>query len=115
MNNYYLYAIILEGCPYSKKAEELLNSYNNLEKNIITISYSDKEKYKTNEINTFPQIYLKKKNSNGNLLLGGYSDLKDFYNNFYKKTYSENNVSNFINNKNWSKKAVLRLIELINL
>jgi hypothetical protein len=95
------------------QAEKLLNSYNKLKKNIITIPYSDKEKYKTSEINTFPQIYLKKNNSNGNLLLGGYSDLKDFYDKFYNKQYSQNNVSEFIDKKKWSKKATLRLIELI--
>jgi glutaredoxin len=116
MSKYYLHAVVLEGCPYSNNAVKLLNNYNNIKKNITTIQYNEKEKFKTNEINTFPQIYLKKNNSNGNLLLGGYSELKDFVDNFQNKKYDENSLNNFINKNNkWSKKATLRLIELINL
>jgi len=115
MNNYYLHVIALDGCPYSKEAIELLNSNNNLKKKIINIPYTDIDKFKTDEISTFPQIYLKKNNSNGNLLLGGCSELKNFYNTFYKQKLSETNINKFIDqNKNWSKKATLRFIELIN-
>lgn len=113
--NYYLYAIILKDCPYSIAAYELLNSYN-IEKKIIFINYNDKEKYKNKDISTFPQIYLKKKKSNSSLLIGGYSQLKNVFDNFYKSTYSQEKINNFINDehKNWNKKSTLRLIELIN-
>ena len=85
----------------------------------IIINYDEKEKFKTDYINTYPQIYLMKKNSNGNLLLGGYNELNNFINIFkdYKNKnkdifYKEKN--NFINNNtNWSNKATLRLIQLI--
>ena len=108
MKNYYLNIVILEGCPYGAETLKLLNNNNNLKKNIITISHNDKDKYKTSEISTFPQIYLKRENYNGNLLLGGYSELKDFYNKFYKQRYSKENVLDFTNKTKWSKKATLR-------
>jgi len=112
MSNYYLYLIVLKDCPYGNNAIQLLENYNikNFEKN--TIKIHDKEKYKTELIDTFPQIYLKKKNSNGSLLLGGYSELKSFFDKFYQTPLNETYLNNF--NKNWSKKATLRLIELIN-
>jgi glutaredoxin len=115
MSNYYIKAISLKGCPYSKKAELLLKEYN-IDSDIIHIDYNEKNNFITDLIKTFPQIYLKKYNSNGNLLLGGYNDLNSFINKFNKNTiFSENDINNFIYEKKWSKKATLRLIELINL
>ena len=57
---YYLFIVVLENCGYSKAAVELLNNYKIKYKSII-IKQEEKSKYITNEINTFPQIYLKKK------------------------------------------------------
>jgi glutaredoxin-related protein len=113
MSNYYLQAIVLEGCPYSNAAIELLNNHKNIKSKIITVNQSNKEDYKTIDISTFPQIYLKRNDKNGSLLLGGYDKLKEAFDTFYFNKYSKENVNNFINNK-WSKKSVLRLIELIN-
>lgn len=113
MSNYYIKAIILKGCPYSHKAEEMLKN-NNIKSDFNYINYSDKNKYKSNLITTFPQIYLKKNNKNGNLLLGGYSDLNNFIETFKNKNYNEEAINNFMHNSKWSKKATLRLIELIN-
>lgn len=111
MSNYTLLIIVLEGCGYSKAAIDFLGTYN-IKKKIIKVTYDDKEKYKTNSIQTFPQIYLKKNNST--LLLGGYDDLVKSFNIFYKK-YDQQDIITFKNNNlDWSEKSILRLIELIN-
>jgi hypothetical protein len=113
MSNYYFYAIILNGCPYSEKAYKLLKNKN---KNYQSkrIDYSIMDKYKTNEIQTFPQIYLKRKDKNGSLLIGGYTDLENIYDTFYKKECNKNVIDNYIKEKNLSRKILLRIIELIN-
>ena len=114
MSNYYLYCVILEDCPFSIEAKKLLDSHNKFKKEINIIKYNDKEKYKTELINTFPQIYLKKYGSKGSQLIGGYTDIQYIFNKFYGK-YNNNEVESFLtNNKSWSKKGFLRLIELIN-
>jgi hypothetical protein len=114
MSNYYLQNIILKDCPYGIATIELLKQ-NNIKNKIITVTDKNKYNYKTEKINTFPQIYLKRYNSKGSLLLGGYSDLNSFLNKFKFKEYSKKNVDEFIDeNKYWSKKATLRLIELVN-
>jgi glutaredoxin len=113
MSNYYLKVIILEGCPYGNKTKKLLNE-NNIQTKYVYIDHENKENYKTEDIQTFPQIYLNKYNSKGNLLLGGSSDLEDFISTFKNKQYNVKNVNNFMEKYKWSKKAVLRLIQLIN-
>ena len=113
MSNYYIKAIILQGCSYSNKAEKMLKD-NNIKSDFNYINYIDKNKYKLNLINTFPQIYLNRNNKNGNLLLGGYTDLNNFIETFKNKKYNKEDINNFMYNSKWSKKATLRLIELIN-
>jgi glutaredoxin len=114
MPKYYINAVILEGCGYSKAANELLEKYSNIKKKYVFVNYNEKDKYKTELIQTFPQIYLKKENSNNNLLLGGYSELQNFINTFYGK-YNDKQIDDFMEiNPRWSKKGTLRLIELIN-
>lgn len=114
MSKYYINAVILNGCGYSKAANELLDKYPNIKKKYVFVNYDEKDKYKTELIQTFPQIYLKKENSNNNLLLGGYSDLENFINTFYGK-YEDNTINEFMKKHPlWSKKGTLRLIELIN-
>lgn len=115
MNNYYFNAIILENCPFSNSAKELLKKYKNITTKFTSITSQNKENYKTENIATFPQIYLKKQNHKGSLLLGGYSELQNVFNIFYKTNFTENNIKFFIaNNDKWSNKALTRLIELIN-
>ena len=109
---YYLFIVALEGCGYCKAALDLLNSYKIKYKSII-INYKEKDKYVTSEINTFPQIYLKKDTTNDSLLLGGFSQLKSFCDAFIDKKYNANKIKEF--NKLyplWNKKAILRLIEI---
>ena len=109
---YYLYIITLENCPYSIAALDLLNSLNIKYKHLI-VNQTNKEKYKTEEIKTFPQIYLKKKNDT--LLLGGYSNLKEFIDIFINQKYNEENILKFHNKyKLWNIKSILRLLEIIN-
>jgi glutaredoxin len=112
---YYLFIVVLQNCPYSESAVELLEK-NKINFKSLKITSLDKEKYKTDEIHTFPQIYLKKTKNNDTLLLGGYSDLKNFFDNFIDKKYDEKKVINFQKKYLlWNKHSVLRLIELVNL
>lgn len=114
MRDYYLYAIVLEGCGYSNAAKELLQNNKNAE--IFPITQDVKEKYKTNLIQTFPQIYLKRRNSKGSLLIGGYSDILNLYTLFRGK-YLKEDVNKHLNEQTGTKinkKTLLRIIELIN-
>ena len=114
LTDYYLYCVILKNCPYSEAAYSLLNTYEKINKEFTFVTQDDKENYKTDKIKTFPQIYLKKYNSNGTQLIGGYSEIKSIFDQFYGK-YDKNNLKKFLSdNNNWSKKTTLRLIELIN-
>jgi len=114
MSNYYLQAVILENCPYSNAATKLLKN-NQSNTHFTIINNTNKDNYKTKDIDTFPQIYLKRYNKNGSLLIGGYTNLEELFNLFYKKNYSNENITNFIDNNNkWSRKPLLRFINLIN-
>jgi hypothetical protein len=117
MSNYYLYAVILKNCPYSTAGHELINSFNHIEKKFSIIQAREKDKYKTEYINTFPQIYLKRHNTNGTQLIGGYSEFKSIVETFYHNTDNlniENKVNDFLKeNSSWNKKSFLRLIELL--
>ena len=108
---YYLYIITLEDCPYSIAALKLLDSLNIKYKHLI-VNRINKEKYKTEEINTFPQIYLVKDDKK--LLLGGYSDLKEFIDKFINQIYNKETFLKFQQKyKLWNKKLILRLLEII--
>jgi len=111
---YYLFVVLLEGCPYCEATKDLLNNYKIKYKN-IHIKQNEKQKYVTSEINTFPQIYLKKNKTNDSLLLGGYTDLKLFCDTFINKKYNEKNVKQFNEKYSlWNKRSILRLIEIMN-
>ncbi len=113
MSDYYIKAILLEGCPYSIAAKDLLIAHN-ITHQILDINSSNKNEYKTNQIDTFPQIYLCKTNNKGTQLLGGYDDLFAFVSDFKAKQYNSQLVNNFMKKYSWSKKATLRMIQLIN-
>ena len=110
---YYIKAILLNDCSYSNNALKLLE-YHNIPHKIIYATHENKELLKTNEITTFPQIYLKRNNRNGHLLLGGYNDLNYFINEFKLNKYNNTNISIFMNKYKWSKIAVSNLINLLN-
>ena len=112
---YYLFVVVLDGCMYSMNCVKLLDS-NNIKYKKLLVLQNEKEMYKTPEINTFPQIYLKKKPADDSLLFGGYTDIKEFTDIFKNKKYNEKNIINFLSKKPlWNKKSLLRLIEIINI
>jgi len=113
MSKYSIKAILLKDCSYSNLAKKLLLD-NKINSNFVTIKQEDKDIYKTDKIKTYPQIYLIKKYSYGNLLLGGCEDLNFIIDNFKNKEYDINKIKKFCDKYNWSKKSLLRLIELIN-
>ena len=107
---YYLHVIYLEGCPHSRNAHELLVK-NNIKHKLTRVTHNNKDIYKTDLISTFPQIYLKKNNTKGSILLGGNSDLNNIYNITRKE---KNNAINAILklHKNIKSKLSLRIYEL---
>mgnify|MGYP001198726238 CR=1 FL=1 len=114
---YYLKIISLEGCPYSDAVEQLVKN-NNINSKIIKINQFEKFKYKVSDIETFPQIYLEKKYSSGSVLIGGYSKLKSYFDSIHSLSPNSKKLDilkNKINkeNKDLSKKSVLRLIQLL--
>ena len=110
---YYLQLISLEDCPYSEAAESLLKD-NNINHKLVLVNRNEKDKFKTDNISTFPQIYLKKENSNGSVLIGGYDLLKEYYDSS-KNTKNLDKLKKVIkkNTSGISEKSVLRFIQLI--
>lgn len=113
MDQYFLKAILLENCPYSIATHELITK-NQLPVSITWVSETEKDKYKTTDINTFPQIYLKKYNNNGNLLLGGHQEFANFISTFFKQKLLDTNINAFMDKTKWTRKSTLRLVQLIN-
>lgn len=113
MNKYFIKAILLDGCSYSNGAHDLIKNHQ-IPSEITWVNQTDKPNYKTDQIDTFPQIYLKKINSQGNLLLGGYQELSHFISMFLAQKISDPNINNWMESSKWSKKSTLRLIQLIN-
>ncbi len=102
-----LKAIILEDCPYSMALVDLLEN-NEISFTKIIVKRIDKEKYKTSQISTFPQLYL------GNDLIGGYDKSKEIFdkiNNSDDLDSLKEDLNNYLNNKINNKK-ILRLIKL---
>jgi glutaredoxin len=101
-----LKAIILEGCPYSIAAVELLNTHN-IKFIKKMVNQKTKHKYKTDKINTFPQIYL------NNILIGGYDTTKELL----EKINNSNNLDELkdelkIKFNKFNNKEILRLIKI---
>ena len=111
---YYLKVISLNGCPYSQAAETFVKE-NKIKSNIININHDEKVKFKTDKIDTFPQIFLNKQNSSGNVLIGGYSTIKYYYDEIQSNRKSLEAVKKIIkkDNSNLSEKSILRLIQLL--
>lgn len=110
--NYYLQVNSLIGCPYSIEVENLLEQ-NNISNEINKINFEQKNIFKTSQINTFPQIFLKKYNSNGSILLGGNSDFQEILNLKSKSLETQLQVLSKKYPK-LTKKVKLRIIELFN-
>jgi len=110
MNTYYIKIIVLKDCGYSNNALKLLEEYK-VPLKVIQIDRDNKDLLKSDKINTFPQIYLKRKNKTGHLLLGGYTELNNLINDIKNKT----NITNLMTKYKWSKIAIIKFIELIGL
>ena len=107
---YELKVVVLENCPYSIAAAELLTNHKIKFKKIL-VNHETKYKYKTEQISTFPQIYLL--NNKVEILLGGYSDLEDIINIINSSDKLET-IKKKLNKKYllFDKKTNLRLIEI---
>ena len=81
---------------------------------LISVNSQNKEQYKNKDISTFPQIYLYKKDKN-EILLGGYTDLVELYQNTYKVDM-EKSISYLDKKykKNFSRKNKLRILKIFN-
>lgn len=102
--------ISLKYCPYSEAAKKLLDTYK-IKYKYILVEQNDKEKYKNNEINTFPQIYYLINNETR--LIGGYTDLKYIIDTINESYGNNKNINKIIKKyKKWNKKDVLRLVAL---
>lgn len=113
MSEYYIKAILLDNCSYSSAARDLLTIHN-IPNEIVNIASRDMNIYSTDMISTYPQLYLKKYNTNGNLLLGGYEELKNSIDMFKGVKLSDENIKKFMTQHKWSRKATLRFIQLVN-
>jgi hypothetical protein len=113
MDKYFIKAILLEDCPWSISANKLLGDLS-IPCTIHWITQTNKVQYKNEQIDTFPQIYFKKYGSHGNLLIGGYQDLSELVNDFFKQKFDNNKVNAWMSKLTWTKKTILRLIQVIN-
>jgi nucleoside-diphosphate-sugar epimerase len=88
-------AILLNKCHDSTSAYNLLNA-NKIPCQFIHIDNNDANKFKSELISTFPQIYLKHREKKDNLLLGGYSDLNNFIQNFKNQKLDYTKIKNVL-------------------
>lgn len=114
MSDYYIHAVLLHGCSYSNKAYELLKN-NNIKNIVEIVPRENKEKFKMDGYDTYPQLFLKREHSKESLFLGGYDDLKNFMDKIKNHPNDLKNNINYFQSKHreWSDKAVLRLIQLM--
>jgi glutaredoxin len=107
---YSLKIIVLENCPYSMAAVELLNNYN-IKFKQITVNQETKHKYKTDIISTFPQIYIIEQDKE--LLIGGYLDIEEIIN-IINQNKNLTNIKKNLNKKytKFDNKRILRIIEI---
>jgi len=105
----------LNGCGFSKKA------INTLKKKYIThevfhVDWNNKDHYKkSNNMNTFPQIFFQKKNSN-RIKIGGSNDLDyllNTINNTKKNKQFDNMVITIKNKLSLDKRTTLQIIDLL--
>ena len=109
---YYLKIYVLKNCGYCSLALKILkkNMNKKFKLKIIKVNNEDKEKYKTSDIRTFPQVYLRKENSKGSLLLGGYTDIKFIINKI--KLDLDKSKRSIKKKYKFSNKVILRIIEI---
>ena len=113
---YKLKVYSLEGCYFSKSAESLLKN-NNIEFDLISVSYDEKDQYKSkNKMNTFPQVFLE--TSKETVKIGGFTELNSVFNIINDKTSFDQTLAklkttlSFKESEN-EKKNILRVISIL--
>ena len=102
--------ISLKNCPYSEAAKEMLDHYK-IKYKYILVDNITKMEYKTDEINTFPQIYYLKKDKKH--LIGGFDDLKFIIDTINESYGDPKKINKIVKKyKTWNKKDVLRLVTI---
>lgn len=103
----------LEGCYFSKSAEELLNN-SNINYCLKKVTQNEKQAIKdANKMDTFPQVFLE--TSKKDLKVGGYTELKNL-NELVNKKDNFDNIFKEISTKvefTDNKKNILRLINIL--
>ena len=74
MSGYFIKAILLDGCPYSQSAHQLLKIHH-IPSKIITVNQDNKAIYKTENINTFRLLFHTKTKPFHNFLVENRNDL----------------------------------------
>jgi glutaredoxin len=110
---YYLHIILLVNCPYSIKLHDLLKQ-KKIHFQHIWVPQNEKEKYKTEKIKTFPQVYLKSLSNNDSLLLGGCDFMTDLINNLNNEKIFENLTKDLSNKTKIKLKLILNGHNIIN-
>jgi hypothetical protein len=106
-NAHKLESIILKGCPYSEALVSLLKAHH-IKHNMIKVDTNTKNKYKTDIIDTFPQLYIIIRGRK--LLIGGYNDVKNIINIINEYRHNLPEIKKHINLPNFKDKDLLRLI-----
>jgi hypothetical protein len=113
--SYSLKIILLKDCPKSIALNESMAEHK-IKSVSIWVDHSNKHKYKTNEIETFPQIYMCDKNSKKNILFGGCDDFDNLFNDFKNNKFTNDELNKKINEyttkHNMTKEHMLILIKL---
>jgi len=105
----------LNGCGYSRAAVETLKK-NNIKHEIINVDWDNKEDYKrSNNMQTFPQVFFKKKSSS-RIKIGGNSDLNNILD-LVKKTKKNKKfdimLNTIKNNLSIDKRTSLEIIDFL--
>lgn len=106
-NAYKLESIILQNCPYSQALVELLKAHH-IKHKMITVDSNTKSKYKTDIIDTFPQLYIIIKGNKK--LIGGYNDVKNIIDIINEHRHNLTEIKKHISNPYLKEKDILRVI-----
>lgn len=98
-----LHIITINGCMF---CQNLVNFLNENEIKYTQEIAVDKEKYKTDKIKTFPQVYFIVKKER--MLIGGYTEFVTLY----SKITNIKDFTKFLGN-DWTKKNKLRLLKYL--
>jgi hypothetical protein len=108
-----LEVVILQGCPFSLNTEKLIKTQLENDKyKMIYVNNDNKNKFKVDEIKTFPQIRMIY--DNNKFLIGGNDEL-EFFLNILKQTNCDNyknKLSNIQKKFNLNEKTSIKLFTI---